>query len=77
MNLQSFTYILVIIASVMAIAWFVKQGSKEFTYECGIAQAEANRLLKNAYNSRESGDPNNKLIERAGHYANYYEAFCS
>ena len=73
MTLQKVTYILVIIASVMAIAWLGKENSKPFTYQCGIAKAEADRLVQAAYNSV---DPDNKLIERAGHYASYYEAFC-
>ena len=59
MTLQKVTYIIVIIASVMAIAWLGKENSKPFTYQCGIAKAEADRLVQAAYNSV---DPDNKLI---------------
>jgi len=73
MTLQKVTYILVIIASVMAIAWIGNENSKRFTWECDKAKQMADTNLRQAYNYP---DPDNELLERAGHYANYYEAFC-
>ena len=73
MDLRKTTYILVIIASVMAIAWLGKENSKPFTYECDIAKEMADTNLRQAYSSP---DPDNRIIERAGHYASYYEAMC-
>lgn len=73
MTLQKVTYILVIIASVMAIAWLGKENSKPFSWECDRAKDMANTNFRQAY---DYPDTDNKLIERAGHYASYYEAFC-
>jgi hypothetical protein len=73
MTLKKATYIAVLIASVMAIGWFGRQNLKGATYECDIAKDMADTNLRQAY---DYPDPDNKLIERAGHYASYYEAFC-
>ena len=74
MTLKKITYITVLIASVMAIGWFAKQNLKGGTEECDIAKEMADTNLSQAY---KFPDTDNELIERAGHYASYYEAFCS
>ena len=74
MTLQKVTYIIVIIASVMAIAWLGKENSKPFTYECDRAKEMADKNLEYAY--KYPGDPNNTPYVRAEAFASYYEAFC-
>ena len=72
-SFKNLTYISVFIASILAIFWLGKENSKPFTYECDIAKDMASTNLRQAY---EYADTDNKLIERAGHYSSYYEAFC-
>jgi hypothetical protein len=72
-NLKKTTYIAVLIASIMAIVWFTGENLKGGTEECEIAKRMGELHLRLSYDDM---DEDNRLIERAGHYANYYEAFC-
>ena len=73
MNLNKTQNILLILATALAIVWFGIELSKPNTDECEIAKRMADTNLKSSYDDM---DEDNRLIERAGHYANYYEAFC-
>ena len=73
MNLNITQNILAISALALAIIWFVIELSKPHTDECEIAKQMADTNLRLSYDDM---DADNRLIERAGHYANYYEAFC-
>ena len=76
MDLRKTTYILVIITSVMAIAWLGKENSKPFTYECDFAKRMADSYLLKLDGIGLGREDEEEIIRKAGHYANYYEAMC-
>ena len=72
-NLKKVTYVAVLVASVMFIFVQGRDNLSRATHECDIAEDMASTNLRQAYGYPDS---DNKLIERAGHYSNYYSAFC-
>ena len=72
-NLKKTTYIAVLIASIMAIVWLGIEFIKPYTAECAEARLYANDHFRRA---TKYGDGDNRMLERAGHFANYYEALC-
>ena len=72
-KLQTATHIAVLIVSIMLIFYIGKTNNKQFTNECDIALDMAQMNLRNSYNQP---DPENKSLERATMYAEWYDSMC-